>query len=126
MVWEANSQECLRVIVENVTSNDYFKKLSLLWSQESSKTSGKLDLRSENMAYIKSLGWISTNPVWFMLIVSYAAKMLEHEGLDDIIAAIDPLLSDTDKYKQRAGAEILGGILRGLCIRRNFIGYNDQ
>lgn len=61
-----------------------------------------------------------------MLIVSYAAKMLEHEGLDDIIAAIDPLLSDTDKYKQRAGAEILGGILRGLCIRRNFIGYNDQ
>lgn len=96
VVWEANSQECLRVIVENVTSNDYFKKLSLLWSQESSKTSGKLDLRSENMAYIKSL-----------------AKMLEHEGLDDIIAAIDPLLSDTDKYKQRAGAEILGGILRG-------------
>lgn len=56
VVWEANSQECLRVIVENVTSNDYFKKLSLLWSQESSKTSGKLDLRSENMAYIKSLG----------------------------------------------------------------------
>jgi hypothetical protein len=26
---------------------------------------------------------------------------------------IDPLLFDTDKYKQRAGAEILTGILRG-------------
>jgi proteasome activator subunit 4 len=54
--WEADSQECLRVIAENVAGEDYFKKLSLLWSQESSKTSGKLELRSENISYIKSLG----------------------------------------------------------------------
>ena len=56
VLWEAESQECLRVIAESVTSKDYFKKLSLLWSQESSKTSGRLELRSENTTYIKSLG----------------------------------------------------------------------
>ena len=40
--------------------------------------------------------------------------MLEHEGLDDILSAVDPLLSDPDKFKQRGGAEILAGVLRGM------------
>lgn len=40
--------------------------------------------------------------------------MLEQEGLDDILTVIDPLLSDSDKFKQRGGAEILAGVLRGL------------
>jgi proteasome activator subunit 4 len=111
--WEASSQQCLRVIAENVTRNDYFKRLSLLWSQESSKTSGRIELRSENMAYIKSLGPNYHIDVRYTLILSFAVKMLEQEGLDDILAAIDPLLSDSDKFKQRGGAEILGGVLRG-------------
>ena len=54
--WEADSQDCLQVVVEGVMRKEYFKRLSLLWSQESGKTSGKIELRSENMAYIKSLG----------------------------------------------------------------------
>jgi proteasome activator subunit 4 len=46
-----------------------------------------------------------------------AAKMFEHEVLDNILAVIDPLLSDPDKFKQRAGAEFLTGLLRGtLCF----------
>jgi proteasome activator subunit 4 len=51
-----------------------------------------------------------------MLILRSAAKMLEHEVLDDILAAIDPLLLDSDKFKQRGGAEILAGVLRGPYI----------
>jgi hypothetical protein len=56
--------------------------------------------------------------------------MFEHEILDDILKTIDPLLSDSDKFKQRAGgvflelllcacrsphsaAEFLAGLLRG-------------
>jgi hypothetical protein len=57
------------------------------------------------------------------------AKMFEHEVLDDILKTIDPLLSDSDKFKQRAGgvfcfhffvpvpypasAEFLAGLWRG-------------
>ena len=41
------------------------------------------------------------------------AKMFGDEGLDEIFLIIEPLLIDSDKYKQRAGAEILSGILRG-------------
>lgn len=56
--------------------------------------------------------------------------MFEHEVLDDILKTIDPLLSDSDKFKQRAGgvftlllrscfltqplaAEFLAGLWRG-------------
>lgn len=42
--------------------------------------------------------------------------MFEHEVLDDILAVSDPLLLDPDKFKQRAGAEFLAGLLRGLFI----------
>ena len=41
------------------------------------------------------------------------AKMFGDDGLNEIILVIEPLLVDSDKYKQRAGAEILSGILRG-------------
>jgi len=41
------------------------------------------------------------------------AKMFGDEGLDEILLVIEPLLFDSDKYRQRAGAEILSGILRG-------------
>jgi proteasome activator subunit 4 len=44
--------------------------------------------------------------------------MFENEGLDRILAATDPLLSDADKFKQRAGAEFLAGLLRGASLIR--------
>ena len=39
--------------------------------------------------------------------------MFGDECLDDILPVVERLLFDPDKYKQRAGAEILSGILRG-------------
>ena len=42
--------------------------------------------------------------------------MLEHEDFGDILAVIDVLLPDSDKFKQRAAAEILAGVLRGQSI----------
>ena len=44
---------------------------------------------------------------------NFSAKIFGDEGLDNILEVIDPLLFDADKYKQRAGAEILAGVLRG-------------
>jgi hypothetical protein len=39
--------------------------------------------------------------------------MLVRYDLDGVLNTIDPLLWDTDKYKQRAGAEIWAGLIRG-------------
>jgi proteasome activator subunit 4 len=39
--------------------------------------------------------------------------MFGDESLDEIFLVVEPLLADSDKYKQRAGAEILSGVLRG-------------
>ncbi|KAF9459432.1 hypothetical protein BDZ94DRAFT_1312356 [Collybia nuda] len=94
--WDATSGSSLRLVSEILSKGAYFEKLSLLWSQESGKSGGTIDLRKDNVAYIKSL-----------------AKMFGAETLEGILSAIDPLLSDIDKFKQRAGAEILSGILRG-------------
>ncbi|KAJ7666470.1 hypothetical protein B0H17DRAFT_1162570 [Mycena rosella] len=84
--WESASQPSLRAISELMLQDEYFQKLAALWSQESGKSGGNVDLRGDNVAYIKTL-----------------AKMFEHEVLDDILNTIDPLLSDSDKFKQRAG-----------------------
>ncbi|KAF7339947.1 hypothetical protein MVEN_01912400 [Mycena venus] len=94
--WEAPSQPSLRALSELMLKDEYFQKLATLWSQESVKSGGNVDLRGDNVAYIKTL-----------------AKMFEHEVLDDILKIIDPLLSDPDKFKQRAGAEFLAGLWRG-------------
>jgi proteasome activator subunit 4 len=46
------------------------------------------------------------------------AKMFEHEVLDDILKTIDPLLSDPDKFKQRAGGVFFFLLLRS-CLSPN-------
>lgn len=39
--------------------------------------------------------------------------MFEHRFLDQILPVLEPLLTDNDRYKQRAVAELLAGLLRG-------------
>lgn len=39
--------------------------------------------------------------------------MFQHEVLELILPAVEPLLKDADRFKQRAGAEMLIGLLRG-------------
>jgi proteasome activator subunit 4 len=57
--WEEGSRELLNAISEIMKKNDYFGNLSLLWSQESTQDSGKVDMRLENAHFIKILGhWI--------------------------------------------------------------------
>ncbi|KAJ6501707.1 hypothetical protein C8R47DRAFT_1108448 [Mycena vitilis] len=94
--WEEPSQPSLRALRESMQKDNYFQKLAGLWSQESGKSGGSIDLRGDNVAFIKTL-----------------AKMFEHDVLDVILETIDPLVSDSDKFKQRAGAEFLAGLWRG-------------
>jgi proteasome activator subunit 4 len=44
--------------------------------------------------------------------------MFEDELLKTVLPVIEPLLVDTDRFKQRAGAEILTGLIRGTCFTR--------
>jgi len=44
------------------------------------------------------------------------AKTFEDRHLDTILDSISPLLTDPDRFKQRAGAEVLVGLLRGMAF----------
>lgn len=40
--------------------------------------------------------------------------MYQGAGLENILNSAEQLLWDTDRFKQRAGAEILAGVTRGI------------
>ncbi|KDQ54780.1 hypothetical protein JAAARDRAFT_134622 [Jaapia argillacea MUCL 33604] len=94
-IWDGDSQAALSVILLGM-NDDYFSKLALLWSQESNRSGGATDVRQDNCVFIKTL-----------------AKMYEATKLDQILAVVEPLLFDSDKFKQRGAAEILLGLWRG-------------
>jgi proteasome activator subunit 4 len=60
--WELPSQPSLRAISELMLKDDYFQKLATLWSQESGKSGGNVDLRGDNVAFIKTLGSCGRHP----------------------------------------------------------------
>ncbi|KAF7320019.1 hypothetical protein MKEN_00785900 [Mycena kentingensis (nom. inval.)] len=93
--WDAASLPTLQLANETIFSGGYFEKLADLWAQESTKN-GNVEVRGENLTFIKVL-----------------AKVFGPVILQPIIPIIDPLLTDQDKFKQRAGAELLSGIWRG-------------
>ncbi|KAF9243864.1 hypothetical protein BU15DRAFT_71975 [Melanogaster broomeanus] len=94
IAWGPSSAESLAIIRE-YTDKDYYTKLAVLWSQETSDNAAS-DLRSENVLFIKTI-----------------AKMFEGANLRDLLDVIEPLLANTDKFHQTAAAEFLTGLLRG-------------
>lgn len=50
--------------------------------------------------------------------------MFEDKQLDEILAVIEPLLMDPDRFKQRAGAELLAGLLRGKLVCKVKLSFN--
>ncbi|EPQ60983.1 hypothetical protein GLOTRDRAFT_53630 [Gloeophyllum trabeum ATCC 11539] len=93
--WEPASKATLEAM-DQVADETYFGKLAQLWAQESNKDRSTTDLRSDNAVFAKTL-----------------AKILGGSNLDAILSTLDPLLSDPDKFKQRAGGELLVGLWRG-------------
>lgn len=94
--WEESSRPALSAIDAVLRDDAYFSSLISLWSQEAESKKAELDLRPDNVVYVKTL-----------------AKTFEQAYLGQMIANIAPLLSDADRFKQRAGAEFLAGLLRG-------------
>jgi proteasome activator subunit 4 len=54
--WDALSRPALNILESTLFQPEYFKKIILLWSQETGKGSGSLEVRSENVCLIKSSG----------------------------------------------------------------------
>ncbi|KAL6304169.1 ARM repeat-containing protein [Sparassis latifolia] len=94
--WESTSTPALDAMKSAMQEDDFFTTLASLWGQESAKIGGSPEMRTDNVTFVKSL-----------------AKMFEHEALDAMLSVIDPLLMDVDRFKQRSGAEMLTGLLRG-------------
>ncbi|KZP00936.1 ARM repeat-containing protein [Calocera viscosa TUFC12733] len=91
--WEVESRPALDSI-RDAMDDAWFSKLVSLYSQESSG-SGK-DARHDNVRFIMRI-----------------FKLLEDEPLERVITVVEPLLDDKDRFKQRAAAEVLAGLLRG-------------
>ncbi|KAL0578024.1 Proteasome activator BLM10 [Marasmius crinis-equi] len=111
--WEPDSSASLQKVEELINADGFYDKLAGLWSQESSKANSTMELRSDNVLLIKSLGRQSASPDWPGWLTFHTAKMFHGRGLDRLLSIIEPLINDGDKYKQRAGGEFLTGILRG-------------
>lgn len=45
--------------------------------------------------------------------MAMTAKTFERKHLKELLAIIEPLYSDSDRFKQRAAAEVIAGLLRG-------------
>ncbi|CAL1696390.1 unnamed protein product [Somion occarium] len=94
--WEHASLALLQAMSEVFNTGNYFSKLALLLGQESGRNPSNLELRADNIVFMKSI-----------------SKMFEHRYVNEILLVIEPLLTDLDRYRQRAAAEILAGLLRG-------------
>lgn len=51
-----------------------------------------------------------------MALSHVPAKTFEDRHLDTILNSISSLVTDQDRFKQRAGAEVLVGLLRGMAL----------
>jgi len=56
ITWESASKAVLEAIGEVVAQSGYFEKLMVLWGQESSRNVTSPELRTDNVAFIKTIG----------------------------------------------------------------------
>jgi proteasome activator subunit 4 len=99
--------------MSDVLGTEYYSKLAMLWGQESNRNGGKTQLRSENVTFIKTLGEYDLLMIGMQLTIKRKAKMVEGDKLEELLNVVDPLLEESDRFKQRSAAEMLAGLLRG-------------
>lgn len=111
--WESESQPALDTFAEVLGDGEFFSKVIALWAQESTRGDSTPQLRNDHVQFMKSIGMFSMSFGNKQRLICYQAKTFEDRYLDTILSGMQPLLIDADRYKQRAGAEILVGLLRG-------------
>ncbi|KAF8682453.1 hypothetical protein RHS04_02581 [Rhizoctonia solani] len=94
--WDPASTNALHIIEEVINTRAFWEKLAQLYSQESARGNSSIELRDDNIDFIKSL-----------------FKMFGSRPLLNLLDTLDDLWKDEDKFKQRAAAEIMCGAMRG-------------
>ncbi|KAJ1310179.1 hypothetical protein OPQ81_006923 [Rhizoctonia solani] len=94
--WDPTSTSALRIIEETISTKSFWEKLAQLYSQESSRGNSSIELRDDNIDFIKSL-----------------FKMFGSLPLPTLLDTLEDLWKEDDKFKQRAAAEITCGVMRG-------------
>jgi proteasome activator subunit 4 len=117
IVWDPSSAPALQAMHDVLSQDGFIAQLASLWGQESGKSNATLALRTENVLVIKYIG------NWFCFILLYGildtrvfyqtGKIFGFVFLEKMLEVTDKLIYEPDKFKQRAGAEFLLGILRG-------------
>ncbi|KAG8737973.1 hypothetical protein FRC10_007440 [Ceratobasidium sp. 414] len=94
--WDPTSGEALDIIEKTVSASSFWQKLGLLYSQESSRGNSTIELRTDNVDFIKTV-----------------FKMFESVPLKPVLTVAEELWQESDKFKQRAAGELLAGAMRG-------------
>ncbi|QRW00399.1 proteasome activator complex subunit 4 [Ceratobasidium sp. AG-Ba] len=95
-IWDPASLEALSIVKGAVSNSPFWEKLALLYSQESSRGNSTIELRMDNVDFVKTL-----------------FKMFEDAPLEHMFTVVDELWKESDKFKQRAAGELLLGVMRG-------------
>jgi proteasome activator subunit 4 len=107
-----------------IAQAEYFEKLMVLWGQESSRNVTSPELRTDNVAFIKTIGNNFAFQNTSVCSRYGTAKMSQGVGFENILNSAEELLWDADRFKQRAAAEVLAGITRGMpACALNDLGY---
>ncbi|KAJ2928817.1 hypothetical protein H1R20_g8194, partial [Candolleomyces eurysporus] len=93
---DPSSTPVLQAIHGVLSQDGFISQLASLWGQESGKSNTTLALRTENV-----------------LVIKYIGKVFGFAPIEKMLEVTDTLVFDPDKFKQRAAAEFLLGILRG-------------
>jgi proteasome activator subunit 4 len=86
-------------------------QLAALWAQESNRANSSADIRGDNYHLVKMIG--GRLAALEDCVLTVPAKFFGDKHFDIAMPIIDQLCTDSDKFRQRAGAEMLLGYLRG-------------
>ena len=119
--WESASGPAVRVIEEAVNV-EYVAALMDIYGQESARASAKPDIRADHVNFTKSLG-LSYSPRRYVLVVlsSRIAKTLQGAEILKTFPAVETMLFEADRFKQRAGYEFLAGVTRGISYLQTLL-----
>jgi hypothetical protein len=79
ITWEPASKMALEAIGEVIAQAEYFEKLMALWGQESSRNVTSPDLRTDNVAFIKTIGnKYRLREHFWMLTLRYSQDVSRH------------------------------------------------
>jgi proteasome activator subunit 4 len=106
--WADDCQEAVQAIRDVVTKAEYWQKLTKHYSSENHAEV----IVQDNASMVKSI-CTCTRLRSQRKLIAIQVQLLEDEPWEALRPSLDTLLSNNEKNKQRAAAEVIGGIISG-------------